>query len=185
MAKIDGDISSVFMTPSAYTGVKEDKKAGNVKRGGKTGFSSIFDDLRNKNAGDAGPLGPLPDLPVSEETVNILMDEVRSAGDTLRNRPFPDEILRYKKAVRDFIHYVVENSYDIEHETGIPKFLKAGYRGQRGTPEAMSQLRYTKIQVIDKKLEDLAAVLLSGQTKQLELTSRLEEIKGLLVDLLE
>jgi uncharacterized protein YaaR (DUF327 family) len=130
-------------------------------------------------------LGPFPDLPVSEETLNYLADGVRSAGDTLRDRPFPDEIIRYKKAVRDFMHYVVENGYSVGHETGIPKFLKPGYRGPRGTPEAMPQLRYTKVQVIDKKLEDLAAALLSGQTRQLEIAARLEEIKGLLVDLLE
>jgi uncharacterized protein YaaR (DUF327 family) len=184
MAKIEAD-TSVFMTPSAYAHVKNDKKTEDTKRSGKTRFSSIFDEIKSKNAGDAGPLGPLPNLPVSEETLNYLMDEVRSTGDSLRERPFPDEIFRYKKAVRDFMHYVVENCYSVGHETGIPKFLKAGYRGKRGTPEAMSQLRYTKVQVIDKKLEDLAAVLLSGQTRQLEIASRLEEIKGLLVDLLE
>jgi uncharacterized protein YaaR (DUF327 family) len=39
--------------------------------------------------------------------------------------------------------------------------------------------------VIDKKLEDLAAMLLSSQMRQMELVSRLEEIKGLLVDLLQ
>ena len=113
------------------------------------------------------------------------MDDVRNAGDILRGRPFPDEIIRYKQAVRNFMHYVVENSYALEHEAGIPKFLKPGYNGPRGTPEAMAQLRYTKIQVIDKKLEDLAAMLLSGQKRQLEIASRLEEIQGLLVDLLQ
>ena len=185
MAKIEGDIPSVYMTPAPYNRLKDDKKPGNVKRGEKTRFSGIFDSIKTKNAGDFGPLGPLPEMQASEETLNLLMDEVRSAGDTLRDRPFPDEILRYKKAVRNFMHYVVENGYNIDHETGIPKFLKPGYRGPRGTPEAMSQLRYTKIQVLDKKLEDLAANLLSGQVKQLELAARLEEIKGLLIDLLE
>jgi uncharacterized protein YaaR (DUF327 family) len=184
MAKIEAD-PSIYMTPSAYARVKNDKRTEDAKRGGKTRFSRIIDEITGKDTADTGPLGPLLDLPVSEETLNRLMDDVRSAGDTLRDRPFPDEIFRYKKAVRDFIHYVVENGYSVEHETGIPKFLKPGYRGKRGTPESMSQLRYTKIQVIDKKLEDLAALLLSGQTRQLEITSRLEEIKGLLVDLLE
>ena len=127
----------------------------------------------------------MPSLPVSEDSLNMLMDEVRSAGDTLRNRPFPDEILRYKKAVRNFMHYVVENCYDLEYEAGIPNYLKPNYKGPRGTPEARHQKRHTKIQVIDKKLEDMAAMLLSGQMRQLELTSRLEEIKGLLIDLLE
>ncbi|MDR0487241.1 MAG: YaaR family protein [Treponema sp.] len=182
MAKVDTtDLPSFYMNPSAYSQVKDDKKTKGIRRG-KTDFSGILDDLRGKTAEQ---LGPLRELPVSAETVNLLMDEVRSAGDVLHSRPFPEEILRYKQAVRNFIHYVVQNGYALEHEKGIPKFLRPGFSGQRGTPDAMSQKHYTKIQVIDKRLEDLAAMLLSGQKRQLELTSRLEEIRGLLIDLLQ
>jgi uncharacterized protein YaaR (DUF327 family) len=183
MAKVDADVSSLLMNPAAYTQVKDDaKKPKGVKRGGKTEFSRIFDDIRGSAA---GALGPLQNLPVSEETLNVLMDEVRSAGDTLRSRPFPDEIMRYKQAVRSFMHYVAENAYSLDHETGLPRFLKPGYKGPRGIPESKQGFVYTKIQVIDKKLEDMAAMLLSGQTTQIELLSRLEEIKGLLIDLLQ
>ncbi|GHV95018.1 hypothetical protein AGMMS50293_13380 [Spirochaetia bacterium] len=184
MAAIDSpDIPSFYMNPSAYSQVKSDnKKTKETRRPGKTDFSTLFEDIRGKTAGE---LGPLRELPVSEETVNFLMDEVRSAGDTLRDHPFPDEIMRYKQAVRNFMHYVVENSYALEQEAGIPKSLKAGYKGPLWTPEAREQKRYTKIQVIDKKLEDLAAMLLASQMPQLALASRLEEISGLLVDLLQ
>jgi uncharacterized protein YaaR (DUF327 family) len=182
MAKIEAD-PSVFMTPSAYTRVKNEKKTEDSKRGGKTRFSPIFDDITGKS--DTGPLGLPPNLPVSEETLNLLMDGVRSAGDSLRERPFPDEILLYKKAVRDFMHYVVKNCYSLDHVAGIQKFEKPGYKGPLWDSEAKKRLVYTKIEGIDKKLEDLAAMLLSGQTRQLEIASRLEEIKGLLVDLME
>jgi uncharacterized protein YaaR (DUF327 family) len=183
MAKVDSADTSFYMNPAAYAQVKpEEKKTKGIRKGEKTEFSRIFDDLRGKTADD---IGPLRDLPVSEDTVNLLMDEVRSAGDILQSRPFPEEIMRYKQAVRSFINYVVQNAYSLEHEKGIPKFLRPGFSGQRGTPDAMSQKQYTKIQVIDKKLEDLAAMLLSSQARQMELASRLEEIKGLLVDLLQ
>jgi uncharacterized protein YaaR (DUF327 family) len=186
MARVDGEVPSLYMNPAVYSQVKKEDpkktKSGRIGPGGKTEFSRIFEEIRGKTAGE---LGPFPNLPVSESTLNLLMDEVRSAGDTLRNRPFPDEIIRYKQTVRNFMHYVVEHCYNLSHETGIPKFLKPGYKGPRGTPEAMKQITYTKIEIIDKKLEDLAAVLLSSQMPQLELASRLEEIKGLLVDLLQ
>ena len=185
MAKVDTtDIPSFYMNPSAYSQVKGDgkrTKASGIKRKDGLGFSRVFDDARGITAEG---LGLLRDFPVSEETVNFLMDEVRSAGDKLSGRPAPDEILNYKQAVRNFMNYVVKNCYTLEHEEGIPKFLKPGFSGKRGTPDAMSQTRYTKIQVIDKKLEDLAAMLLSSQMPRLELTARLEEICGLLVDLL-
>jgi len=184
MARVDGEVSPLYMNPAVYSQVKkeEPKKTKKIGHTGKTEFSRMFDEIRGKTAGE---LGPFPDLPVSEETINLLMDEVRSAGDTLRGRPFPDEIVRYKQAVRNFMHFVVEHCYNLNHETGIPKFLKPGYKGPRGTPEAMKQITYTKIEVIDKKLEDLAAMLLASQVTQMELASRLEEIKGLLIDLLQ
>jgi uncharacterized protein YaaR (DUF327 family) len=173
------------MNPAAYTHVKDDAKKTKVSRtlpGAKTGFSRILDEIRGKTAGD---IGPLRDLPVSEETVNFLIDEVRSTGDALRERPFPDEILRYKQAVRNFIHYVVENAYGKSTEAGIPSFLKPGFKGPRGTPESRKQVAYTKVHVIDEKLEDLAKRLLTSQLPQMEIASRLEEIKGLLIDLMQ
>jgi len=182
MSKIDGTDPSLYMNPSAYSQVKDEKKSKNIRRGEKTNFSNLFNDLRAKTADQ---LGPLDDLPASEETVNLLMDEVRDAGDILKGRPLPEEIMRYKLAVRNFINYVVKNCYSLEHEKGLPKFMKPGFSGQRGTPDAMSQKRHTIILAIDKKLEDLAAMLLTSQAQQLQLVSRLEEIKGLLIDLLQ
>lgn len=183
MARVDGDIPSLYMNPAVYSQVKkEEPKKARVAGSGKTEFSRLFDEIRGKTGGE---LGSFPDLPVSDETIDLLMDEVRSTGDTLRSRPFPDEILRYKQAVRNFMHYVVEHSYNVSHESGIPKFLKPGYKGPRGTHEAMKGNVYSKIEVVDKKLEDMAARLLSSQMSQLEVVSRLEEIKGLLIDLLQ
>ena len=169
MAKVDADISPLFMNPGAYSQVKDEKKTKDTKRSSKTDFSRVLKEAQGKTAGE---LGPLENLPVSEETLNGLMDDVHSAGDSLRNRPFPDEIIRYKQAVRNFMHYIVKNCFNLEYEDGIRRLLKP-------------HKRYYKIQVIDSKLEDMAAMLLSRQMPQLELLSRLEEIKGLLVDLLQ
>lgn len=170
------------MNPGAYGQVKDEKKPKGLHRGGKTEFSRLYDNLRGKTADE---LGPLRNLPASDEAVNVLMDEVRDAGDRLKNRPFGDEIIRYKQAVRNFINYVVQNCYSKEEEEGILNKFKPSFKGRRGTPEATERKHYVKIQVIDKKLEDLAAMLLSSQMRQMELVSRLEEIKGLLVDLLQ
>jgi len=181
MAKVEAD-PSLFMNPHAYSRVKNEKKPKDTARPGKLEFARLFEEIRN-NA--AGGLDSVANLPVCEETLDFLMDEVRSTGDALQKKPFPDEILRYKQSVRNFIQYVVKNGFDMNHETGIPRFLKANYKGPRGTPEAMKQNSYAKIQVIDDRLETLAAMLLSSQKQQIEIASRLEEITGLLIDLLQ
>jgi uncharacterized protein YaaR (DUF327 family) len=184
MAKIDfPDASGFFLNPAGHSPAKPEAKKNRSKpvRGTrKTSFSTLLEAEK-----PAAPLGPLPDLPVSGETLEQLMDDVRSTGDDLRNRPFGDEIIRYKKAVRNFMFYVVENGFQVRESTGIPKFLKAGYHGARGTPEAQERRVYIQVQVIDKKLEDMAALILTSQLNQLELTARLEEITGLLIDLLQ
>lgn len=182
MAKIDSTDPAVFMNPSAYSGVKDSKKAKSIRKGDRTDFSRVYNELSSLKADE---LGPLRNLPVSDESVNMLMDEVRDAGDMLISRPLPEEIVRYKKAVRNFINYIIQNNYTKEYEAGVPNSLKPGFRGQRGTEEAMRRNKYVSLQVIDKKLEDLAAMLLSSQARQIGLASRLEEIRGLLIDLLQ
>jgi len=182
MSKIDGTDPSIYMNPGTFGQVKEEKKSKSIRRGEKTEFSELFDNLRGKTADE---LGPLRNLPASDEAVNTLMDEVRDAGDRLKSRPFGEEIMRYKQAVRNFINYVVQNCYSKEYDDGILNKFKPGFKGRRSTPEATEATQYVKIQVIDKKLEDLAAMLFSSQGRQMELVSRLEEIKGLLIDLLQ
>jgi len=182
MAKLDiADVQSFYMNPQAYSQVKQETKKNRTSGVKRRDFLTILDELRGKNEDTA----ITRNLPVSEETVNLLMDEVRNTGDILKLRPFAEEIMRYKNAVRNFMQYVVKNNYSLEHETGIPKSLKPGFKGQRGTPAANEKKTYTKIQVIDRKLEELAAMLLSSQMPQIKLVARLEEINGLLVDLLQ
>jgi uncharacterized protein YaaR (DUF327 family) len=95
---------------------------------------------------------------------------VRGTGDDLKNRPFPEEILKYKQAVRNFVHYVVENGYTVEKFQTHRREMK-GFRP------------HVQVQVIDSKLEELAARILTGQTDKLERVAKIDEIAGLLVDL--
>ena len=186
MAAVDNtDATSFFMNPSAYTQVKGDPKNNRnrpLRKSGESAFSRIFSEFRAKTGDE---IGPISDLPVTEETSTLLMDEVHSAGSALRDRPCPDEIIRYKQAVRNFMHYIVKNGFSMEYDIGVARRDTPGFNGQRGTDEARERKRYTKITVIDKKLEDLAAGILAGQTDQLKLIAGLEEINGLLIDLLQ
>jgi uncharacterized protein YaaR (DUF327 family) len=170
MAKIDfPDPGTSFLNPASYANVKTETKKAQDKAGvKKSRFSSILETTKEEAAAE---LGAPRELPVSEEAVNQLLDDVRSAGDELRNRPFPEEIIRYKRAVRDFLHYIVENGFTLERQTSGTNLLK--------------RKKFTLVQVVDKKLEDMAAMLMTNQMNQLELLARLEEITGLLVDLLQ
>jgi uncharacterized protein YaaR (DUF327 family) len=95
---------------------------------------------------------------------------VHSAGDALKQRPLAEEIKQYKQAVRHFLRYVVENGYGIKTENYLFNHEKR---------------RKVQIEVVDQKLEQLASGILSGQLGQVELLARLDEITGLLVDLMQ
>jgi uncharacterized protein YaaR (DUF327 family) len=136
---------------------------------------TLFSEMVDKSI--AGELGPIRELAPSEEALTELMDAVHSAGSDLLDRPFPDEILKYKKAVRNFVHYILENGYELQKLQGVKK--KAVIRGEA----EWKTMVYHQIRVVDQKLEDLAAAILSGQADKLERVSRLDELRGLLVDL--
>ena len=135
-------------------------------------FSEMLD-----NSIQAGELGPLMDLAPSEEVLTELMDEVHSRGSDLADRPFPEEILKYKRAVRNFINYVIKNGYELQKQQGLKNKVNI-----RGEAEWKSKI-YTQIKVVDQKLDELAAAVLSGQADRLMRISKLDEITGLLVDL--
>jgi len=168
MDKVDFTAASLLNAPLG-PGVKPGTKKTGSKGGVKGSARSFFSELMDNSAPVEG-LGPLREFAASEEALAELMDEVHSAGSDLIERPFSDEILRYKRAVRNFVHYVVENSYEVE------KF-------QTKRRELRKLKPHIQIQVIDRKLEELAAAILSGQATQLKLVSKIDEIKGLLVDL--
>jgi uncharacterized protein YaaR (DUF327 family) len=134
--------------------------------------------------GDVWEPGPLRETAPSEEALQELLDSVHGAGDDLKRRPFPDAILNYKQAVRNFLHYVVQNSYDLQEVQGIKK--KTSFQGSAAdTPggTVWKSKVYHQIQIIDQKLEILAADILAKQIAELDLKSRIDEIRGLLVDL--
>jgi uncharacterized protein YaaR (DUF327 family) len=169
MAKVDAPDANLIFNPAAYTQIhteaKKAKERGQTKEARKPVFANILDSAEAREA------GTVENLPFSEETLQALLDEVHSSGDELKGRPFPDEIVRYKKAVRNFIHYVVENSYVLEEMTSGVNLLR--------------RKKFTLVQVVDRKLEQLAAGIMAGQTNQLELLARIDEIAGILVNLLQ
>jgi uncharacterized protein YaaR (DUF327 family) len=186
MAKIDFP-DTLFLNPGLYSNVRTEAKKKDAAK----------DKIRGKSTADSPQKPGFPDFleetvrevesapePASEEVLQRLLDDVHSTGDILKNHPFPEEIKQYKQAVRSFIQYVIENGYAVEKQTGIPNYLKPGFKGQRGGAAAKGRTAFHLIQVVDRKLEQLAAGILAGQTSQLELLARINEIAGLLVDLL-
>ena len=106
----------------------------------------------------------------SHATLEDLLDEVHESGDKLKENPSVELVQAYKRAVRDFVHYVVDRSYAVEQKTSGRSILKRN--------------AYFRVSVIDESLEKLAAEILRNQRDNLEILRRVDEINGMLVDLL-
>ncbi len=167
MAKIDfPDGTSPFLNPALQSKLLQEEKK-TTKKGRVAAFSSILGATESEAEGVA----EITELPFTEDSLRRLLDSVHTAGDELKTRPFPAEIVKYKQAVRDFLHFIVKNGYTTQERTSGFNILK--------------RKKYTLVQVIDHKLERLAADILSGQNAQIDILARVDEINGLLVDLMQ
>jgi uncharacterized protein YaaR (DUF327 family) len=171
MAKVDFTDTSSYLNPAAYTQVKPESKRtkdkDEIDKARKARFASILDESKTEENEKTESAG---EIPPQDHSIKDLLDDVHSSGERLKSRPFPEEIKHYKRAVRNFLHYVVENGFTVEEQIS-------------GT-NPLRRKKFTLVQVLDKKLEQLAAGILAGQHDQLEILAKVDEIKGLLVDLM-
>ncbi len=157
MARVES-LSEFFRFTNARR--KKDRKSERVSTGR---FSELL-----AHSADAAELSE----PVLEGTLEELVDEVHEAGDALAERQGTQTIARYRRAVQGFVHFVVRRVYGTERHRSRPSALKG------------TQKEYTLVRTIDRKLEALAGDLLRGQIEQIEILRRVEEINGLIVDLI-
>ena len=144
------------------------KKTEKKKKALKTGFFSVLDHTSQQV--DNQNIELEPEINSTEE-LGELLDYVHQVGEDLKTNTNVSNIMKYKTVVKRFIKIIVNKSLIIEeHSSGI---------------NILKRKRFTIIQVINKKLERLAAGVLHEQREQLEILRKVDEINGLLVDLLQ
>ena len=114
---------------------------------------------------------------VENLSVEQLLDDIHEAGERLIEKPFISSIKDYKNAVRKFIGYIVKQAYDAETDIQSRRFLKNGI-------PVLDEKKWVKVRVVDEKLEKLAAYIVQSQKNQLTILKKIEEIEGILVDLM-
>jgi uncharacterized protein YaaR (DUF327 family) len=104
------------------------------------------------------------------EDLDQALDLIREEGEALKCAPTMENVKKYRGAVKVFLQTVLE------------KILKTEERISGTNP--LRKKRYVLIKVIDRKLEKLALDVLKHQSDQLNILERVEEINGLIVDLI-
>jgi uncharacterized protein YaaR (DUF327 family) len=160
MARIDS-LGEAFQYP-----VPDKKKTGKKEKVPRHSFSHLVE-----SASESGEAG-VEDFggPEGRRSLEELLDAVFSAGDALKKSPTFESIKEYRQRVKAFVAYAVSHSITLEETTSGVNILK--------------RKRFTLVKVIDEKLEALAASVLAAQKEQLAILAQIDEINGLLVDLI-
>lgn len=103
------------------------------------------------------------------EKLRSLLKEIDYQAKQIEKNFQLGEILKYKKLVREFLNLTVNNSH---------KFSKESFLDRRGRHRVMSIIRK-----VDDELENLTKDFLQNEKSNLKVLKRLDEIKGLLIDI--
>lgn len=159
MARIDS-LGEAFQYP-----VPDKKKAGKREKIQRREFSHLVE-----SAAEDGQVSSEDDEDSGHRrSIEEMLDEVFSAGEKLKKNATMDAIKAYRQRVRAFVKFAVEHSIAVEEKTSGANILK--------------RKRFTLVTVIDEKLEALAVSVLAAQRDQMAILAQIDEINGMLVDL--
>ena len=134
-------------------------------------------------------------LPIEVRSMSIddaavyLADAVSLAGNDFSGEQTQENLEKFKTAVSQFIRFVIVNNFsvDIKKRKARPGKARQPSRlfvfSDYSMPPANPKPRVS-IEVINEKLDALARETLSTQSNNLKILAQVNEIKGLIVDLM-
>ena len=133
-------------------------------------------------------------LPLEVQAMSIddaavyLADAVGTAGNDFSDNQTQENLERFKTAVSQFIRFVVVNNFNVNNLNSPKKrrpaqpprlFVFSDYTLPKGKPR-----QKVSVEIINQKLDALARETLSNQADNLKILAQVNEIKGLIVDLM-
>jgi uncharacterized protein YaaR (DUF327 family) len=114
----------------------------------------------------------LTDLSTEQQTARLreLADRIDLQGQKLSKRADIKEFEKYRKLIWEFLDEVVSNGYAFSKENAF---------GAKGRHRFFSTVR-----TIDEKLDELAREILSGQSENIDLIHKIDDIRGLILDMI-
>jgi len=100
-----------------------------------------------------------------QKEVSGLIQQIDQNGKRFSESPSFENLALYKKDIQTFFRFVVKHAYNIKDIYG-------------------RRLDYKLLNTINKKLDDLSEVVTAQETERLSLLAKLDEIKGLIIDLI-
>lgn len=182
MNSIDSLNSSLFFSAAAAASREAQKNQDKSKlsKTKKTAFSSMVEKSQEmESLASAGLPVEIAGLSV-EDAVNFLKDAVDIAAEKLEENMSSENFQKFRKSVGQFLKYVQKNNYEIKTKKRFgERHIKTVFFEEKRKKDP-----YVQIHVIDQELDKLAAMLMQKHGDEIQFMSKVDEIKGLLVDFL-
>ena len=104
-----------------------------------------------------------------KEKLSGLMDEITEQGKKISEHLDIRDMKKYRGLVKDFMNEVVNRSH---------KFSRENFLDRRGRHRV-----YGLVKLVDKNLDDLAGELVKEEKDHLAILGKVDEIRGLLLDI--
>ncbi len=108
-----------------------------------------------------------------DDAIIYLKDAADLAGDELTDSFSPEAFKKYRKTISQFLIFIEKNNFE------IIKHKRFGFN-RKGKPRDP----LVQVQVINNKLDQLASEMMYNHRSKLKLLGQIDELKGLIVDLL-
>ncbi|SEA84925.1 hypothetical protein SAMN02910384_02508 [Pseudobutyrivibrio sp. ACV-2] len=109
------------------------------------------------------------DAQLQEKLTNLLND-ITTQGKLLSEHMDVRDMKRYRGLVKDFLNEVVNRSH---------KFSRENFLDRKGRHRV-----YGMIKLVDEKMDELATALVQDEKDHLGILDRVDEIRGLLLDII-
>lgn len=102
--------------------------------------------------------------------LNIMMEDIIQQGKKLTKHMDVRDMKHYRELIKEFMNEIVNRSH---------KFSRENFLDKRGRHRV-----YGIIKLVDKNLDELAAQLIADEKDSMAILNKIDEIRGLLLDIL-
>ena len=102
--------------------------------------------------------------------LKVLYDKIEIQSEKLQDILFIDDLINYKKLIKEFLNVTVNNSHI---------FFKENSLDRRGRHRI-----YSLVKKVDQELDELTQDFLENEDKRINILKRLNDIKGILMDIM-
>ncbi len=105
-----------------------------------------------------------------QNQLNGMLGEITTWGKKIAKHMDVKDMKHYRELIKDFMNEIVNRSH---------KFSRENFLDKKGRHRV-----YTMIKLVDKNLDELAAELIKDEKDHISILNKIDEIRGLLLDIL-